>query len=341
MRLYYIDESEGPRYYVRSALGVDAESWNELFADIYAWRMDLRDRYGIPIARELHASDLLAGRGLLAQNGDTNERVSPRQGAEVFLGGLRRLEDAAKSIGGVEVINVCLHKPESRRYEQTSLDRLLTRINTSVASAGRHSFLIFDEGREEMVSSLYRRLKVRNHVPSRYELWEDGEKTRNMPIERVIGGPAGGGQKMKASTHSPALRPPPAARPHEPDELVDRLQVLPGETGGGVAEGGVRLPQQLRFDHIPAQEPVGARLAAEGQLHQVRMGGLRFTRLPVPDGVRGDPQQLAELLLGQARLLPGLLDAGSDGLPPVAPVVCHERSSLLVAALGIGHPTPW
>ena len=80
MRLYYIDESEGPRYYVRSALGVDAESWNELFADIYAWRVDLRDRYGIPIARELHASDLLAGRGLLAQNGDTNERVSPRPG---------------------------------------------------------------------------------------------------------------------------------------------------------------------------------------------------------------------------------------------------------------------
>ena len=190
MRLYYIDESEGPRYYVRSALGVDAEKWNELFADIYAWRVELRDRYGIPIARELHASDLLAGRGLLAQNGDTNERVSPRRGAEVFLGGLSRLEDAAKSIGGVEVINVCLHKPESRRYEQTSLDRLLTRIDTSVASAGRHSFLIFDEGREEMVSSLYRRLKVRNHVPSRYELWEDGGKTRNMPIERVIGGPA-------------------------------------------------------------------------------------------------------------------------------------------------------
>ena len=28
MRIYYIDESEGPRYYVRSALGVDAERWN-------------------------------------------------------------------------------------------------------------------------------------------------------------------------------------------------------------------------------------------------------------------------------------------------------------------------
>lgn len=32
MRLYYIDESKGRRYYVRSALGVDAESWNDLIA---------------------------------------------------------------------------------------------------------------------------------------------------------------------------------------------------------------------------------------------------------------------------------------------------------------------
>ena len=27
-------------------------------------------------------------------------------------------------------------------------------------------------------------------MPSRYEVWEDGERTRDLPIERVIGGPA-------------------------------------------------------------------------------------------------------------------------------------------------------
>ena len=93
-------------------------------------------------------------------------------------------------MGGIDVINVCLHKPQSRRYEQASLDRLLNRINRSVASANRHTFLIFDEGKEEMIARLYRRLKVHNHVPSRFDLWEDGEKTRNIPIEQVIGGPA-------------------------------------------------------------------------------------------------------------------------------------------------------
>ena len=41
-----------------------------------------------------------------------------------------------------------------------------------------------------MIARLYGRLKVCNHVPSRYDLWEDGEKTQNIPIKHVIGGPA-------------------------------------------------------------------------------------------------------------------------------------------------------
>ena len=70
---------------------------------------------------------------------------------------------------GVVVINVCLHKPDARRHERVSLDRLLNRIKTSVASADRHAFLIFDEGRERMIAQLCRRLRRRNHVPSRYD----------------------------------------------------------------------------------------------------------------------------------------------------------------------------
>ena len=190
MRLYYIDESEGPRYYVRTALGVDAERWNDLHSRIRDWRLELRDRYAVPADRELHACDLLAGRGKLARVGNADRRLSPEHGAEIFTGGLRVIEDSARSIGGVEVVNVCLHKPDVRGYERASLDRLLNRINTSVASANRHAFLIFDEGREEMVARLYRRLRSRNPVPSKYEMWEDGERTKDIPIERVIGGPA-------------------------------------------------------------------------------------------------------------------------------------------------------
>ena len=41
-----------------------------------------------------------------------------------------------------------------------------------------------------MIAQLYRRLRGRNHVPSQYDAREDGERTKNIPIERVIGGPA-------------------------------------------------------------------------------------------------------------------------------------------------------
>ena len=189
MRLYYIDESEGPRYYVRTALGVDAQRWNDLFQRVCAWRLELQDRCAVPTDRELHACDLLAGRGKLAREGRTDRRLTPEQGAEVFAAGLRLIEDAARNVG-VEVINVCLRKSDVTGYERVSLDRLLNRINTSVEAAGRHAFLIFDEGKEEMVARLYHRLRGRNPVPSRYEVWEDGEPTRNIPIEKVIGGPA-------------------------------------------------------------------------------------------------------------------------------------------------------
>ena len=49
MRLYYINEAVGPRRrHVRSALGVDAEVWNDFLRNIHEWRLELRRRYGIP-----------------------------------------------------------------------------------------------------------------------------------------------------------------------------------------------------------------------------------------------------------------------------------------------------
>ena len=41
-----------------------------------------------------------------------------------------------------------------------------------------------------MLRRLYGRLRSRNPVPSRYETWEDGALTKNIPIERIIGDPS-------------------------------------------------------------------------------------------------------------------------------------------------------
>ena len=186
MRLYYVDEREGEGCFVRSALGVDAECWNGFFQDVRAWRLELRDRYAIQPAVELQPFDLLAPRA----DGEATAWLSAADGAAVFRAGLQLIEDAARHRGGIEVINVCLPMTGRGRHEETSLGRLLTRINTAVSAANRHAFLIFDEVREEPITRLYRRLRVHNPIPSRYEAWDDGSPTRNIPLDRVIGGPA-------------------------------------------------------------------------------------------------------------------------------------------------------
>ena len=246
MRLYYIDESEGPSYYVRSALGVDAERWNDLFSRVRDWRLELRDCYAVPTDRELHACDLLAGRGKLARQGNADRRLSPKQGAEIFTEGLRVVEDAARSIGGVEVVNVCLHKPDVMGYERVSLDRLLNRINSSVASANRHAFLIFDEGREEIVSRLYRRLRSRNPVPSRYEAWEDGGRDEGHPHRE--------GHRRPRLPKLPLRPPAPDGRPHRP---------RPPQAGGGAVPQGGAPGHRAGLRHprpSPQPESIEARL---------------------------------------------------------------------------------
>ena len=200
MRLYYIAEAEGRRRHVRSALGVNAERWNDVFRQVRDWRLRLRDRYGIATTFELHALQMLAPRQSPGGRGVGSVCTSLGVGADILRSGLRLIKDAAHS-GGVEVINVCLPRTKHGRSVEVGLGRLLTRINTSVATGGRHAFLLFDEAEEKSVTRLYRHLRVRNPIPSRYDAWEDGAPTRNIPIHAIIGGPA-----FRSTSEDPLLQ---------------------------------------------------------------------------------------------------------------------------------------
>ncbi len=189
MRLYYVAESEGSVHHASSALGVDAEQWNDLYQAVLSWRLDLQEHCAVPAERAMNAGDLLEGRGRLAHCCGADRNLTPEHGAAIFRDGLRVIERAARDIGGVEVINVCLPKSNFMDYARVGLDRLLNRINRSVSATGRHAFLIFDESRGEKVSKLYGRLRSHNPVPSKYEAWEDGNRMKDIPIGRVIGGP--------------------------------------------------------------------------------------------------------------------------------------------------------
>ena len=188
MRIYYAMEAEGFRHHVRSALGVDTGAWNRLNRRVLDWGRRLESRYGIPAELELRPAELAA----LTQSctcgchGDP----APVQREEVIAGGLRLIEEFAAEHGGVKVTNICLDKEDIPAYRRISLDRLFNRVNATASQAGGHAFLIFGQEPEEMVSSLYHRLRNYNPVPTRHGACDDGWHTRNVPIGRVIGGPA-------------------------------------------------------------------------------------------------------------------------------------------------------
>ena len=91
--------------------------------------------------------------------------------------------------GGVQAVNVCLDKDDVPAYRQVALDRLFNRINATAAQEGGYALVTFGQEPEEPVVRTYERLRDHNPVPVRVGACGDGWQTRNLPIDRIIGGP--------------------------------------------------------------------------------------------------------------------------------------------------------
>ena len=184
MRIYYVMEAQGRRCQVRTALGVDARVWNRLHRLVHEWRRQLEQNHGIPADGGLRPSELLAAAAPSCGCG-----CHAQPGTEVVAQGLRVVEDFAVETGGVGVINVCLDMDEAPAYRRVALDRLFNRINATAAREGGHAFLIFGQEPDQIIVRTYERLRNYNPVPVRVGAGGDGWHTRNLPIDRVIGGP--------------------------------------------------------------------------------------------------------------------------------------------------------
>ena len=186
MRLYYCVETLGRRHHVRTALGVDERVWNRLHRRVREWRRQLELHCGITADADLPVSALTAAHSC----GCTchGERL-PSHGAGVVAQGLRVIEDFAVETGGVQAINVCLDVDESPAYRNVSLDRLYNRVNATAASDGAYALAVFGQETDETVVRAYERLRNYNPVPVRVGACGDDWHTRNLPIDRIIGGP--------------------------------------------------------------------------------------------------------------------------------------------------------
>ena len=91
--------------------------------------------------------------------------------------------------GGVQAVNVCLDMDDVPAHRRIALDRLFNRVNATAAHDGDHALLIFGQEPDDTVVRTYERLRSYNPVPVRVGACGDGWHTRNLPIDRVIGGP--------------------------------------------------------------------------------------------------------------------------------------------------------
>ena len=191
MRIYYVLEARGRRCHVLSALGVDARAWNRLYRRVREWRRHLEQRYGIPANGGLRPGEPSSGaqQPELSCDCGCHEQTAPRQRVEVTEGGLRIVEDLAVETGGVQVVNVCLDMEETPAHRHIVLDRLFNRVNATADHDGGYALLIFGQEPDETVVRTYERLRSYNPVPVRVGACGDGWHTRNLPIDRIIGGP--------------------------------------------------------------------------------------------------------------------------------------------------------
>jgi len=176
MYIYYIDDSGDQNHNVSifSALGIPSHYWNEVFYTIKQFRQYLRNEYGIRMAKELHATDFVAGRGKLG-----NRIVTKWERSEIFKMHLKMLAYFERY--NVECINVALPS-----YED-AIDRIINRINRSLLEKNEEGILIFDKGDERRIRRVLRKMRVFNPIPSKYGIWEDFKKTKNIPVDNIIG----------------------------------------------------------------------------------------------------------------------------------------------------------
>lgn len=167
MHIIYIDDSNDKSLHTFSAIAIpDA---------IKAWRTGLSKSDGIRMHVEMHATDLLGGRG----NISTTQVVTKYRRAQIFKSGLSVLAKQP----GVRVFNAC-------NINQLQLfERLLNRISRTMKEIDSYAILICDEGKEHEYTRLVRRMSRFNPIPSKYKAWENGKATKNITIDRILEDP--------------------------------------------------------------------------------------------------------------------------------------------------------
>ncbi|MGO8901969.1 MAG: DUF3800 domain-containing protein [Isosphaeraceae bacterium] len=216
VRFFYVDESYDDTKFCLSAISIRHSDWKQCFDAVKAHRQRLKADHGIFVRKEIHARDLVSGRGRISPEG---KPVGKWMRSRIFYS----LLQLVARLPGVLVFNICLDKVGCRDPHLKAWDRLINRIERTmlefdnrelharakiIASVRDHlpgkeleflesrlniyrsrAFIVSDEGRENEIIKALRKMGVINYIPSQFGQWPSGAETRNIVTERIIEDP--------------------------------------------------------------------------------------------------------------------------------------------------------
>jgi len=199
--LMYVDESgdcglvDSPtRYFVLSGLVVHELRWKLCLDEFVQFRGYLRDRFGLRLREEFHASAFLSKPGDLVRI-KRHDRLAM----------IRAFADALAAISDANVINVVVDKegkPAGYDVFDKAWAALVQRFENTLsgrnflgpANPDERGFVLCDHTDDKKLVRLLRRMRHYNPVPSRPEF---GSGYRNLPVLSIIEDPS-----FRDSAHS-------------------------------------------------------------------------------------------------------------------------------------------
>lgn len=176
MYLIYIDESYDESHFVYSAMFINAFKWNEYFQHMLEWRREWFNQHQIPLDYELHATKFVGGRGEHPSNRNKIYR------AALFHEAIGRIEN----MSDIKIINGIT---DNKKRHMQLFEYMLNRINRTLEANDSFGVLICDEGNENKLTSIVRKMKKENHIPDRLDMYGFNGGRRDIPLERIIEDP--------------------------------------------------------------------------------------------------------------------------------------------------------
>ncbi len=157
------------------------DTWSDYFKAAKAWRSDLKDRFNIPVSKELKGAKLATGHN--SYDGGKGALYGTKA-HEAYAHALRNLSFLPPR----SIFSVCAarnYNMYGHRKLEASLYAVFQRLEKQMNAANSLCTIFFDEGHGEY-RTLFR--KACKHLPtgSSQGHWASGARSKNMPLQATI-----------------------------------------------------------------------------------------------------------------------------------------------------------